>query len=194
MESNNIFYGDKTIREYSRIAHEIARSKGWWDEDKSYECVLSLIFTELTEFYEAVRSDNIKPDDIWMFSLHNPNLSNKKPNHSIGDVPDLTEYQIGAFEKHIKNTGAVELGDIMIRCWDYWGRQPALIDRVKPVSVHGSIHYKYLYALRNYQSINKMYAFAIMLAGDYNIDLLPYINMKLAYNKTRPYKHGNKKF
>ena len=195
MESNNIFYSDKTVRNYSRIAHKISVSKGWWDAYKTYECVLCLIYTELKEFYEAMRIDNITPQPLPLSRVEcYESLVTNTPLCNIDDVPDITDKQKETFNIYVKDTGAVELGDIMIRCWDYWGRQPALINRVKPVSVHGSIHYKYLYAMRNYQSIKEMYAFAIMLAGDYNIDLLPYINMKLAYNKTRPYKHGNKKF
>jgi len=55
----------RTMREWARICHEIAVSKGFWDEERNIGEALMLIVTELAEAMEAYRKedqDNFKEE------------------------------------------------------------------------------------------------------------------------------------
>lgn len=97
----------KSINEYCIEAYEIAKSKGWHDEEREMGTILALIHGEVSEAMEADRKN---------------------------DTDNFKE----------------ELADIVIRVFD--------------------------------------------LCGLEEIDLEAAINKKMEYNKTRSYKHGNKKY
>ena len=192
-KQNDIFYNDKFINTYSRICNDVATEKGWWDgEPKSYEACLTLIYSELYEFYEALREDNINNN----FKIFNPYFNQEFFKKE--DIPDIKEseenYLLAQFRTNCKSSGEVELADMIIRCLDWWGQYPALVRKPLPkANLNESIHKEMLKAMDR-QTINYLYSFAVELANIYNISLLTPFNLKISYNKTRNYKHGNKKF
>jgi hypothetical protein len=54
--------------EYADEAHEIAVSKGWWDNDRAIINAVSLIHTEITEAYDALGKEDMidGPDSVRM--------------------------------------------------------------------------------------------------------------------------------
>lgn len=122
----------KTINQLVQEVHQNAKSKGWWDEDRSFGEIIALIHSEVSEALEYYRSGH-QPTEVWY---------EKKVDHGPG-----------VWIEHVQLTAEwkpcgipSELADIIIRVLD--------------------------------------------LCGRYGVDLQKAINEKMAYNATRPYRHG----
>lgn len=53
------------LNELATEVHEIAKSKGWWDEEKSFGDLTALIHSEVSEAFEEFRNHH-KPDEIYL--------------------------------------------------------------------------------------------------------------------------------
>ncbi len=97
-----------TVKKLVDVSHQIAKEKGWWDDERNDAELIALMHSELSEALEAMR------------------------NHATQE--DIAE----------------ELADCCIRIFDYCGAR--------------------------------------------GIDLQKAIRAKIKKNRSRPYRHGNKKF
>ncbi|GIP25527.1 hypothetical protein J23TS9_06570 [Paenibacillus sp. J23TS9] len=95
----------KSINEYVQAAHENAKSKGWWDEDRSFGEIIALIHSEASEALEDYRNGE-HPRTMWYESKSRP-----------GECSDMQS------EEFRKPCGIPsELADIVIRVFDACGR------------------------------------------------------------------------
>jgi len=53
------------LNDLAAEVHEIAKSKGWWDEDKSFGDLTALIHSEISEAFEEYRNHH-KPDETYL--------------------------------------------------------------------------------------------------------------------------------
>jgi NTP pyrophosphatase (non-canonical NTP hydrolase) len=115
------------LNELTKEVHEIAKSKGWWDDgDRNFGEVIALIHSELSEAMEEYRKGKVI------------------------DIIDSKLVENGEGYYIEKPLGIpIELADVIIRVLDFCGR--------------------------------------------HDIDIDQAIKLKMAYNKTRPYRHGGKK-
>lgn len=185
----------KSINEYVRAAHSNAVIKGWWDPAPSYKEVIALIHSEVSEALEDHRNGK-QPAEVWYEADDGNHTVQWNDSRKPCGIPS-------------------ELADICIRVFDACGRYDmgeALerwVGHAKPragfeVSEGNSfvenlniIHDN----LANCSQANDWicFKFAIViqnvekLAGLYGIDLQQAIDEKMAYNATRPQRHGGKK-
>jgi hypothetical protein len=61
----NILICQHKLNDLAAEVHEIAKSKGWWDEEKSFGDLAALIHTEISEAFEEFRNHH-KPDEVYL--------------------------------------------------------------------------------------------------------------------------------
>lgn len=197
------------INELVKAAHENAVSKGWWQEDRSFGEIIALIHSEASEALEDHRNGR-QPNEVW--------YEYKKWD---GAVLILSSKETELYDPRVDESQVVlgkpcgipsELADVCIRIFDAagklgWGE--ALERWYGAVTVkwrvncslsftdnlniiHGNLtdcaredswrEFKLAVVLQNVKE----------LASYYDIDLEEAINEKMAYNATRPQRHGGK--
>jgi hypothetical protein len=157
-----------------RVAHGMAVEKGWWDDGiaaRPLEDIVNNFHAEVSEAWEEYRAGRMA---TW-YADPQAVLSGKLPK------PE------GFF---------VELADLLIRIADAAGAhridcRPLFYD---PISIPASL---IIYQLHQHVS-NDKYGKAVAVCFDFPIgfeshDLWATIREKLAYNATRPYRHGGKR-
>jgi len=195
-----------TISELQKQAHEIAKSKGWWDREnwwgreRSWEEIVCLIHSEISEAFEEYRAGRM---DTWYHDI---------PQQGADGVVRMTG-------KAQKPEGfPIELADIVIRLMDYSAYKGSLLsyaddplkvlrDKVpnqnflwdnRPVIVsdllaccHATLHIKRLW---DYMDRIKLCFIAVQYTAEaLDIDLEKAILTKMEYNRGRSYRHGGKK-
>lgn len=157
------------LNDIIKRAHANAIDKGWWEDgDRPIEDIVNLILSETAEALEELRSGH-KLDEIY--------YNGEKPEGFI-----------------------VELADVVIRIADYLGR--------KNIEFEYDIDLSELEKADSAKTINEslfginaslilsIYDLRITLgicfvtAKKYNLQLQEAIEIKMAYNTTRPRKHG----
>lgn len=169
--------------ELSKRAHANAVNKGFWAERNSNEHCLMLVITEISEMVEADRHD--KHADRLVFR--------------IGEESDI------AFEKFIKDTVEDEMADTAIRLFDLSGNLGIDFDRMNKCRYYRAYD-KFSFTenafglakglARDIVPIEKRMQFGLdyvfSWAKSLGIDLEWHIAKKMAYNESRPTRHGKK--
>lgn len=179
-------------------AHQIAIDKGWWDTERSIPECFALIHSEVSEALEADRKEK------------HASLS-----EYYNDIYYEGFYFEGSFFINIKDTFEDELADIVIRCLDLCGKYEIDIDDYFDRNIDSviecpktkenipgqlcSIHYLISRAYTNrvtpvkaIEQLVDVIDHVNTLARSLDIDLLKHVELKMQFNKTRPYKHGKK--
>lgn len=174
------------LNQWAKEIHDNATAHGWHEEKHSPEHFLSLIMCEVAEAIEADRKDRRVNVDAYLSQF----------------VGNNTWYQ-----KFVKGTVEEEFADIVIRLLDMayelygdnfqWETCTTCQydDIIKCYSFTKNAWFLIAYILESGMryictSIEYVYCWAEILS----IDLDQHIEWKMQYNKTRPYKHGGKKY
>jgi hypothetical protein len=208
-------YTDEDLHELLLRVHTTAREKGWWTlsaaghdsaelaknakcvlEDGDLEDKLFLVVCETAEAFEEYRKPNIDIKAIYVRW------------HSTHDCEDFEE----AFDtenpehKTMKPEGfPIEMGDAYIRVLDLMGALDLVPEPVVIVDVGREAWTKpgkHLFKIMGEVArgdVNPRRALSQVLAGieacchELGVDLATAIEIKAAYNKTRPARHGGKR-
>ena len=182
------------LAELQKEAHAIAKSKGWWDEERTFGDLIALVHSELSEALEWYREgEHVQPmrEESPQYGLDDPVHGKYKP---VG-VPS-------------------ELADVVIRVadmaehydWDLSGWEDADISHtiVDPTFgdwiclIHASLAWAFAGLCTTLQRSEWIEPLKVALclvndmAAHYGIDLDAAIEAKLEYNRSRPYRHGGK--
>ena len=158
--------------------HENAVAHGWWKEDRDFGEICALVHSELSEALEEYR--NARP--LVYFDCPDTTCDPQR----CADVNRDPIYVEEPCDRKGKPEGiAVELADVVIRIFDYFGR----VDYVP----RGSILYpaEFMRELGNTHGVAFNEA---IRAVEYRaiLDIEEIIAAKHEYNKSRPYRHGGK--
>ncbi|MDC7221587.1 MAG: hypothetical protein PQJ59_16755 [Spirochaetales bacterium] len=186
-------------------AHDNAVDKGFYpvDEGKNIGELLMLCVSELGEALEAHRCDRYA--DIKSLNICTINIEN------------INHEWIGLFQRDIKDTVEDELGDVFIRLADLCGylvereNHDIVVQnflntkRLIPTDINvGEWMFHYIrfflsdidfYEDKNYipaGSIGRALAELSSFAASQKIDIAKFVEAKMAYNRTRPPKHGKR--
>jgi NTP pyrophosphatase (non-canonical NTP hydrolase) len=199
------------INELVVAAHTNAINKGWWEEDRTYGELISLVHSEVSEVLEDYRNGR-KIDEVWY--EHNYPFNDEVVIESDFVVRDKLHTSIG------KPCGIPsELADICIRIFDIAGKYdfgPKLERYVTEyeencfrsfkgtelfaehlTEIHYELSQSWISDVRQRSSNNiRHLAYAVnvvkYISRKHKIDLEKAIDEKMKYNATRPQRHGGK--
>lgn len=197
--------------EFAKEVHQNAVEHGWWDEDRSAGEIIALCHSEISEALEEYRANR-------------PNAYVVHPNRDAAghiDYYAIIKYEtdVSKWCKKDKPEGiAVELADVIIRCFDYFGKAGLDVGELFEDAVQiipkriGVIN---LTVFGNFISLLHLLlsmAFDINVSGHgirysllcmaaccheifawaerEGVDMHELMRIKHEYNKGRPYKHG----
>lgn len=171
------------IEQTAKIAHSIAREKGFWDLERNIDEMRMLIIGECSEALEAHR--NGYKSDLATFNM----------NMGSG-----TDFAI-AFKSSVKDGFEDELADVVIRIMDLMCGLDWSFDNdfsIDPSSITtenvGEILLSVTKLICNGERLDMIKAMYIIfsMASKFDIDLNLHIDLKMEYNSTRQKLHGKK--
>lgn len=97
-------------------AHEMAKSKGFWDEKRNTGELLMLVVSELSEGLEALRKDDYADQAVVESLAHDLELDRTDEEFMLKAINWKT-----AFEQGVKSSFEDEMADVAIRLFDLCG-------------------------------------------------------------------------
>lgn len=205
------------LNTFLKEVHDNAMEHGWWDKERRYGEVISLLHSEVSEALEEYRANR---PNVW-FPCTEGNLEHNPCNPK--DVGDCLNYER---RERCEYRGAkpegivIELLDCVIRILDWFGAIGAVMNDCETADdliakipeglaneikiaefpeVVAFIHSCITHAYESGEDGDKMghHMMVCMAIIFYwirlqNEDAERLIVLKHEYNKTRPYRHGNK--
>ena len=192
------------INDLIKEAHENAVAHGWWEEERPFAELIALTHSELSEALEEYR-DGRELGEIYYSCTAGGRGNENCLFPGVRPCPEKC--------KNLKPEGIpIELADVIIRIADYFGRYKIQVDELKSRATHQTVrdkigtlceliaHGHWLLGMA-YVSKEEELRYSLMaLLVDHirdfcqcnGIDIEKAINIKMRYNKTRPYKHNKK--
>ena len=170
------------FRTLQKQAHAIAKEKGWWDEERTFDDLIALVHSELSEALEAYRERGL---ESWSSRAELAILGEERTPEGV----------------------AFELADVVIRVadmaeWYEWALkiETDIWPLYSPVSSSfggwiAELHHRVSLAYDNPDKIwrlSRVVTLVQKMAAHYCIDLDAAIEAKMEYNRTRTYRHGGK--
>lgn len=188
------------IDELIKVSHSDAKAKGWWDEPRNTGELLMLIVSECGEALEAHRGGRMGRIEDCIHSM-------AIVSGSLALDEDTWERD---FVEFIKDGFSDELADIVIRIADLaggmgWSDLPTqplavyhdgynigsqLLGVVRLVSMSPDVAAEEYGTDLNIYNLADAVSCVYAIARHEGIDLDRHIELKLAYNRTRPYRHA----
>lgn len=182
------------LKKLSQKAFETAKAHGWHDEEIPDETYLMLIITEIAEAVQADRNNRHTNIDLFKALLET-------------NAKDAAVFKY-EFETHIKNNVEDELSDIIIRCLDLAALRNCDLSLAKAVTDDNMLTVndelpKFAFRMcwmLTYEAdtlcsrLNCCIAGVIAYCKLKDIDIDFFVDIKMRYNRLRPFKHGNKKY
>jgi NTP pyrophosphatase (non-canonical NTP hydrolase) len=97
-------------------AHEMAKSKGFWEGERNKPEMLMLVVSELAEALEALRKDHYADQDVVESLSHDLELDRTDEEFLLKAINWKT-----SFEQGVKSSFEDELADVAIRLFDLCG-------------------------------------------------------------------------
>lgn len=183
------------LNSYRDRVYQNAVNHGWHEEDKSDAHWLCLVISELMEAVEADRSGNYA------------DIEASEKNEMRGF--DFREN----FERYIKDTVQDELADACIRLLDLAGLRDLDLSGIRTdelESAEGFFNWTFTESMYYIVSViaekgimdwKEFRSYLYTCLGEimtycvqHEIDIFWFIEQKMKYNESRPFKHGGKKY
>jgi NTP pyrophosphatase (non-canonical NTP hydrolase) len=97
-------------------AHEMAKSKGFWEGERNKPEMLMLVVSELAEALEALRKDDYADQDVVESLSHDLELDRTDEEFLLKAINWKT-----SFEQGVKSSFEDEIADVAIRLFDLCG-------------------------------------------------------------------------
>lgn len=203
----------KTINEYIKKCHQIAIEHGWWDTERSIGEIICLFHSEVSEILEEYRNGR-KLDEIY-YVCNQIICGDADP--CVFDEDKLNKSECHNVKIKCKPEGIpIEFADLLIRIFDFLGHDDPLfgMNIIKQTLAYknseiceilsqlhciiSDIYRNFIYP-RPEQIYARMRIFKHLISfifascNTFNIPIEKALDLKIEYNKTRSYRHGDKK-
>lgn len=180
------------VKEYSESAFQIAVDHGFWEDERSLALAMGLVKSEIGEAIGAAQKNRYVSD----FE------KNSKVVEDYDAASDLGGF-ISAWFNLFKGCVEEELADVVIRLLDTIKGFDADVERKRPaVPAWDYESFKKLNPNPHFCEVanqaflitnpSTLLFFVLDWATDLGINIKWFVDHKMKYNKTRPYKHGKK--
>ncbi len=201
------------LKELPKISYSIAVEHGWWEEERPLVDLIMLIATEVAEAIEDYRK-NHAPNEMW-FEIKDSEgglfVSSKgkpgdKPCGIPSELADIViriadivgrlddpnrpfSHDIARSEEPFPSTLSSVPPSTRSFIEGLFSITSCIVRSLYEQPEDGEIvpRFDFQFSMRN--AVRRTFA----LAHQFDIDLMGAIELKTAYNRTRPYKHGGKK-
>lgn len=165
-------HDEATLNEIGNEANKTAHEKGWWDSDRIFPEVIALIHSEASEALEEWRNNRAPIERYYTVAKFRP-----EPGGLVHEDEDLNDSLRGlATRFDLRGDDAVveedELSEDM--AWTL-----VLQGFLKPEGIPSELA--------------DIIIRVTEASTEYGIDLDEEVTLKMAYNATRPHKHGGKR-
>ena len=179
------------LQALQREAHAIAKDHGWWDEERSFGDLIALVHSELSEALEAYRELGTTKTAYTVDAdgaLTKPEGVPYELADVVIRVADMAEhYGVDLASTFEALAAGDSERDMSMRTFGDWiatcHASFSLAFAVWEYGFDGASWQEYL--SEGCHGVQRM-------AAHYGIDLDAAIEAKMAYNRTRPYRHGGK--
>lgn len=191
------------ITELVQKAHQNAIDKGWWEEPRTYGELIALVHSEVSEaledywagcspyatWYEKKCGDEIKRSDEFVNDTWKPcGIPSEMADVCIRIFDIAGKYEWGSLlEKEVHSLRGMKVNEI-------WDESP-FAGKLSMLHVVLSKSLESHYAINISETILQLAGAVVaaeLIAQEYGIDLERAIAEKMAYNATRPQRHGGK--
>lgn len=190
--------------QYKEEAYKTAKEHGFHEQAHSDEHLKCLVISELMEAVEADRKGKRADIDAYLKGIESgKNVANTYRHDT--DIYRQTRPE-KVFQRHIKDTLEDELADACIRLFDLAGVRNIDIYFAGQIAAEISPQKRFtenILTITRFISggtegdpddlmvrINYGLSMIFTLAKDLGIDIQKHIELKMAYNSSRPHKHG----
>lgn len=188
------------LQPFFEKCHQQAVEKGFWegrnpDDPVMVSEALMLIVSEMGEAIEAHRKG--RHTTAGLDISNNISLASILLDRSINEPEGNW---LADFQTHVKDTVEDELADILIRIGDLFcglgfhtehDEAPwAMRDPVHFASRMWEINCSLVFTASLHMALISAFNKTLHLCRDMDVDIESHCHLKLAYNKTRPHKHG----
>lgn len=183
------------LTELSKKVYQLQIEKGWCkpDEKRDIEDLKILILSEAFEAFEAYRKGNycqLKKDTHLSTILYSLN--------SFGG--EGVKVDTSGFKHLIKDTFEDEIADVAIRALDLAGYLGVNVSELHEVRAVADFPKELIRLTEMIATtlkvgcyfVNSVLRWCYAQSIQHDFDLMQHIELKLAYNKTRPFRHGGK--
>lgn len=196
----------KTLREMAAEVEEVNRANGWYDRERQFGDDMALLHSEVSEALEAFRdyglADATRPQDV------------PCPDPQCGDSTWDHDCMVGTTKPGKPEGVGSELADVLVRWLDTCARLsldpdqikrpvPALPDEATFGTTCAILHerisrlwYVTVYAdgspATMVDALGRVFGALEAVAERWGVDLYAEYERKLAYNRTRGYRHGGR--
>ncbi|WP_052594128.1 hypothetical protein [Aureispira sp. CCB-QB1] len=182
----------ESLDELAKEIHKAQQEAGWYDNERSDNTLLLLIKSEMFECFEAYRKNKgVNP------------LSPAELDYLLRLSIIEAEQFKSLFELRVKDGMADEFADMVIRLLDFVAYKKITIIQIKRLEISfcpenyflqlderiTSLYNKEVKAL----DVGFIFETIDHITAYHGFDLRKHIELKLAYNKLRGKRHGNKK-
>jgi NTP pyrophosphatase (non-canonical NTP hydrolase) len=180
--------GTKAFEEMEAEVEAYCRDKGWWDQEVPFFTAMALLHEEIAEAGHAWRAYGLEDMTEELRGAQHGLPKPEGVGSEFADIlirllDDTTRYHLGIAETHPRTARdfAVVTGEFLVD-----------VNTLHGLVARASMDWPDAPSL-SAVSLAGLLVFLELLCDRYGIDLAAEYERKMAYNRTRPYRHGGRR-